>query len=372
MALLMAHLMYQGSANVAPDEHLSLIKSTGGTNNYGVGLDFAEFSSNLPANQLDLALFLEADRMRGLEITPEGLEAARSLALQQHAGQLNSAYGRVNTRLLGLLFANPVNQRVLPYSKVEELKQITAQNAAKFHDDYYVPSNAAIALVGDFDANSARERIKHYFGDVPKRQPASAPDMSERDTPLDKREVVSDPMARVPLLILAWRAPAMGHPDWFPLQTLAEVLGANEASRLPASLVKGAGVASSVSANIENSSGPNFFTVILNAVPGKDQAQIEALCNQEIERIASEGVPDKELERVRMSAIRSRGLNLVSTLVRSVMVGRLEASIGNPEAVNQWEDGEQHLSSAELSRVAKRYLTPANRVVLAVQPGGGK
>jgi predicted Zn-dependent peptidase len=372
MALLMAHLMYQGSANVAPDEHLSLIKSTGGTNNYGVGLDFAEFSSNLPANQLDLALFLEADRMRGIEITPEGLEAARSLALQQHAGQLNTPYGRVSTRLLSLLFANPVNQRVLPYSNVGELSQITAQDAAKFHSDYYVPSNAAIALVGDFDATIARERVKHYFGDVPKRQSAPAPDMREPDTPLDKREVVSDPIARVPLLILAWRAPAMGHPDWFPLQTLAEVLGANEASRLPASLVKGAGVASSVSANIENSSGPNFFTVILTAVPGKDQAQIEALCNREIERIANEGVPDKELERVRMSAIRSRGLNLVSTLVRSVMLARLEASIGNPEAVNQWEDGEQHLSSDVLRRVAKRYLTPANRVVLTGMPGGAQ
>jgi predicted Zn-dependent peptidase len=265
-----------------------------------------------------------------------------------------------------------VNERVLPYSNVGELSQITAQDAAKFHSDYYVPSNAAIALVGDFDANTVRERIKHYFGNVPKRQPAPAPDIREPDTPLDKREIVSDPIARVPLLILAWRAPAMGHPDWFPLQTLAEVLGANEASRLPDSLVKGAGVASSVSANIENSSGPNFFTVILTAVPGKDQAQIEALCNQEIERIVSEGVPDKELERVRMSAIRSRGLNLVSTLVRSVMLARLEASMGTPEAVNQWEDGEQHLSSDVLRRVAKRYLTPANRVVLTVMPGGAQ
>ena len=184
--------------------------------------------------------------------------------------------------------------------------------------------------------------------------------------------MVSDQTARVPLLIFGWRAPAVSHPDWFPLQALAEVLGANEASRLPSSLVKGAGVASSVSANVEDSSGPNFFTVILTAVPGKDQTQIEALCNREIERIANEGVPDKELERVRMDAMRSRGLTLVSTQVRSVMLARLEASAGNPETVNQWEDSEQHLSSDELRRVAKRYLTPANRVVLTVLPGGGK
>jgi zinc protease len=370
MALLMAHLMYQGSTNVARDEHLSLIKRSGGVNSYGVNLNLAEFAVGLPANQLDLALFLEADRMRGLEITPEGFDAARSLALEQHAAQLNSPYGRAGSRLIGLLFTNPVNQRVLPYANVEELGRITLADAVAFHDSYYVPSNAAMALVGDFDPKTARERIRHYFGDVPTRHAAPAPDMHEPDIALDKREVISDPLARVPLMILAWRAPPMGDPDWFPLQSLSEVLGANEASRLPATLVKGAGVASSVSAGLEDSPGPNFLTIIVTAVAGKDRSQIESLCNQEIERVAREGVPDTELERVRMNALRTRALTLVSSMARSVTLARLEAFFANPAALNQWEDKERRLSSDTLRRVAARYLTPANRVELTILPGG--
>jgi serine/threonine protein kinase len=368
MALLMAHLMYQGSANVAPDEHLSLIKGTGGYNSYGVSLDFSEFSANLPANQLDLALFLEADRMRSLDITSAGVEAARSLALEQHAGQLNSAYGRVNSRLFELLFTNPVNQRMLPYSHVEELATITPQDASAFYNANYVPSNAALALVGDFDPKTARERITHYFGDIPRRQSAPAPDLSEPNTVPNSRQVAIDPLARVPLLILAWRAPGMGDPDWFPLQSLAEVLGANEVSRLPISLVKGAGVASRVSANIENSPGPNFFTVIVNGLPGKDPSQIEGLCDREIARIVKDGVPEEELNRVRMDALRSRALTLVPTLVRSIMLAQLLGAGRNPEGVNQWEDGEHHLSSDVLRRVAQHYLTQANRVTLTVLP----
>ena len=108
----------------------------------------------------------------------------------------------------------------------------------------------------------------------------------------------------------------------------------------------------------------------MTAVPGKDPAQIEGLCNQEIERIVREGVSDEELERVRMAAIRNRALTLVSTDVRSVMLARLEAYTGHPDEINKWEDDEHHLSSASLQRVAKRYLTPANRVVVRVTPAG--
>jgi zinc protease len=169
-------------------------------------------------------------------------------------------------------------------------------------------------------------------------------------------------------MILGWRAPGVGDPDWNLLDSLGHLLGGGEGSRLTQSLVKGAGVASSATANVENSPGQNFFTIVVTAVPGKDQAQIEDMCDREIARIAKEGVPDTELDRLRMSEIKNHALMLVSTMVRSVMLARLKASVGYAEALNRWEDGERKLTSDALGHVAQRYLNPANRVTLTVLP----
>ena len=245
LPLMAAHLMYQGSANVASGEHTNLIERAGGKSSYGITYDYSNFSATLPANQLDLALFLEADRMRVLEITQTGLDAVRSIVHEQRAERENAPYGRALLHLPEVLFTNFVN-RQSAFGSAEEVKSATVEDAATFHNTFYTPSNAELILVGDFDPKVAGERIRHYFGDIPARAAPPALDSHEPQGAMERRETVVDPNVHVPVVLLTWRAPSLIDPDWFAIRRLLQVLNANDASRLPASLVKGAGIASGI------------------------------------------------------------------------------------------------------------------------------
>ena len=166
LALLAAHLMQQGSANVAPDEDQGLVEGAGGDHTYGIEPDFSYFSSTLPANQLDMALFLEADRMRALEITPAGLDVARSYVFEQIAGQQNQPYARALDRMIQMCFTDPADRRHV-WGSDEELSNVTVEEASNFYKTYYMPSNAVLILAGDFDPKRARAAIERQFGDIP-------------------------------------------------------------------------------------------------------------------------------------------------------------------------------------------------------------
>lgn len=369
LALLMAHLMYQGSANVASGEHFSLVKRAGGHNEYGITPDSTHFVTTLPSNQLDLALFLEADRMRSLNITPSGVNAVRSYVLEQRADRENSPYGHAILRIPELAFSNFVNQQYA-FGSVEDVKATRVEDAAKFYSTYYVPSNASLILVGDFEPKIARERIRHYFESIPARTAPPPPDTREPETITEKRQTMTDPSARVPVVVLAWRVPALLHSDWFAVKRLSQLLNANDASRLPASLVKAAGVASGIEDYLGNSGGPNLFWIALISVPGKDLTQLENLCLQEIERIGRKGVPPDEMDRLRTQALRRRALQLVSTASRASTFVEIFSAGAGPELINHWEDRERQISSEDLRRVIRQYINPEHRTVLTVTPAG--
>src|SRR5262249_26671787 len=162
----------------AAGEDQGLISEVGGNHSYGLLPDLAFFTSTVPANQLELALFLEADRMRSLEITPTGLEAARGIVQGQYGAELNRPYGRAVRRMVELAYSNPVNQHAF-FGRPEDVQAFTTDDAVQFYKTYYRPSNASIALVGDFDPVKARERIKHYFEEIPDVKAPPVPNMNE-------------------------------------------------------------------------------------------------------------------------------------------------------------------------------------------------
>src|SRR5580698_4166021 len=255
---MVQHIMYQGSPNTARGEYKDLIVATGGTLNGETISSASIFSATLPANQLELALFLEADRMRGLAITEEGLNAARSEVLEERAGAMNTGYAIARFQFEVLAYDSFVNQQS-GYGTIEELNRITVNEARQFYQTYYTPSNAGLALVGDFDSAKARERIKHYFESIPARPAPPEPDLREPGRTAEKRETVSEPGIPNPLILMAWQVPQGMDPDWFALKGLGDVLGGTGGSRLQNSLVKTAGVAITASVSLEASAGPNLL-----------------------------------------------------------------------------------------------------------------
>jgi zinc protease len=369
LAHLVQHVMYEGSPNVARGEYQDLIGATGGNSNGDIISSASLFRTTLPANQLELALFLEADRMRGLVITQEGLNAARSAVLQERAAAMNTGYATARFQFEALAYDNFVNQQT-GYGTIEELNRATVDEARRFYQAYYMPSNAGLALVGDFDSAKAREQVKHYFESIPARPAPPAPDLREPGRTAEKRETAGEPGIPNTLIFMAWQVPQGMDPDWFALKGLGDVLGGTGASRLMNSLVKTAGVASSVSVGLEASAGPNLLIVQVLVAPGKDPAQAERMVYDEIDRVARDGVPKEEVERVTTDYLRKRTFALVTTSARALVFDEFLTIYGGLEAVNGWERQVRRIGSDDLKRVARKYLTPANRTVMIVTPGG--
>jgi predicted Zn-dependent peptidase len=369
LAHLVQHVMYQGSPNVARGEYKDLIGATGGNLNGDTISSASVFWTTLPANQLELALFLEADRMRGLTLTQEGLNAARSEVLQERAAAMNTGYATARFQFEALAYDSFVNQQT-GFGTIEELNRATVDEVRQFYQTYYTPSNAGLALVGDFDSAKAREQVKHYFESIPARPAPPEPDLRERGRTAEKRETVGEPGIPNTLIIMAWQVPQGMDPDWFALKGLGDVLGGNGASRLQNSLVKTAGVATTATVGVEASAGPNLLIVQVLVAPGKEPAQAERMVYQEIDRVAREGVPKEEVERVATDYLRKRTFALVTTAARAQVFDEFLTIYGGLEAVNGWERRVRRIGSDDLKRVARKYLTPANRTVMIVVPGG--
>jgi predicted Zn-dependent peptidase/predicted Ser/Thr protein kinase len=369
---VVSHLMFQGSANVAPGEHFSLIQSVGGQANDTNFMDSDVFWTTLPANQLELGLFLEADRMGALEITPEGLDDARNTLIEEYRTRVTSSlYGSAHQTLRELVFSNPRNRRGL-YGNPDAVKTVTVDEARGYYQAYYVPSNVGLALVGDFDPKQARTRIEHYFGSIPARPAPPAPDLREPERKAEVRKIIAGTNSDTTTVMVAWCVPPPSDLDWIVLYAIANLLNGNEASRLTTSLVKGSGVATAVTAQIDQDSGSNLFVISSVAAPGKEPSQVETAVLQEIDRIAREGVPQDEMERLFTDMSRGRVFSLVTTMSRGFALAKLLAVQNYPEGINNWESKLHSITNESLRRVIAKYFTPANRTVLYVVPPGAE
>ena len=370
IAHLAEHAMFQGSANVAQGELVSVVSNAGGSINAYTNPDTSVFLDHLPANQLEMGVFLEADRMRALELTPDGLATARGVFLQELNAQLSRPASKYLSRLDEMSFDNFANRRS-DWASVEQVGRVTVDDLQNYHRAYFTPRNAALVLVGDFDGAKARALIRKYFEAIPGRSAPPRPDVREPGRSAEMRATVTDGAAQFPMLFVSWKMPARNDADWIAAQRLADVLGADDAARLNTSLVKDAGVASSVSVLIDNSAGPNLLKVSAVVAAGKDPAQVEQMIYAEIDRIAKDGVPPQELQRLMTDARRQHAFDLVSTSRRAVEIATWIATYGSADGINDWERRNSQVSSDDVRRIAQQRLAPSNRTVLLVLPPAG-
>jgi serine/threonine protein kinase len=371
LAHLVQHAVYEGFPNVARGEYADLIAEAGGNTNGTTTSDISYFWTSLAANQLDLALFLESDRMRSLELTQDGLEAARASVIEERSSHLGNPYAVMLDGFGSVAFDNFRNQQS-GFVTPAEYQRFTLDDVRSFYQSYYVPANAAIALVGDFDPAKARERIQHYFGSIPKRSAPAMPDIHEPVRSAERRETIAGPGIPATVVVGVWQAPAATDPDWFVLKRVAEVLGGNSAARWTNLLMKTAGVAAGVNVGLDSSAGPNLLTASVTLAPGKDPAQIVPLMDQDLETIARDGIPRDEMERNETNALRRRAFQLVTTLARSQVFAQFLGSYRQVDAVNDWERAERSVTNDDVKRITKKYLVPARRIIVTVMPGEKK
>src|SRR5689334_14442154 len=205
-AHLFEHMMFKGSENVGSGEHFLLVFNNGGTMNGTTNEDRTNYFEALPANQLDLALFLEADRMKSLAITKDNLDNQRNAVQEERRlGVDNVPYGKLEEVLPGLAYQNFAYKHSV-IGSMADLSAATVQDVADFFKMYYAPNNATLVLVGDFNPTAALAKIRSDFESIPRQPDPPAVDMTEPVQKAERRATVDDELARAPRVDLAYKA----------------------------------------------------------------------------------------------------------------------------------------------------------------------
>jgi zinc protease len=367
-AHLFEHLMFKGSENVADGELAGLIENNGGSHNGQTDKDHTLYFEQVPANQLDMVLFLEADRMRAPAITQENVNNQREAVKEERRLRMdNQPYGKTSEVIGELLFENFANEHSI-IGSMADLDAASLEDFANFFKTYYAPNNAVLAIAGDVDAKVAVEKARKYFESIPSGPPAPALDTTEPVQKEERRQVVNDPLARLPLVDVAYQIPGGINPDMDALSALATVMGSGRSSRLYESLVRQQQAAVQAGAGVVAAKGPTFMYLEGMAGPGKDPAAVEKAIYAEIEKIQTGPIQEWELDKARNAARRSLVGSLGSSLQRAILLVRYTVFYNDPAIINTRYERIASLKIEDLQRVARQYLVPANRAVVITVP----
>jgi zinc protease len=367
-AHLFEHMMFQGSANVGKGEHFILVLNNGGSANGTTNSDRTNYFQTLPANQLELGIFLEADRMRSLNINQANLDNQRhTVQEERRQGVDNRPYGRTYEAVIGTAYDNfPYKHSTI--GSMEDLNAATVKDVAEFFRTYYAPNNAVLSLVGAFKSEAAMALIKKYFENIPSQPPPPAPDVAEPEQQAERRKTIEDAFAQTPRLDIVYKIPSGNTPDSYALQVLGQVLSGGLSSRLYQKFVKGKELALSISAGPDERRGPSLFWVSVMPRPGISLDEIEKLVYEELERTKTEAVMDWEIEKVRTQVRGQRAQSFYSTRSRANTLGHYAVYYNDPGLINSVQEKIFKVSKDDLRRVANNYLKESNRTVVTTLP----
>jgi zinc protease len=367
-AHLFEHMMFQGSEKVGKGEHFILVQTYGGRSNGTTNADRTNYFETLPANQLELGLFLEADRMRSLAVNQANLDNQRHAVQEERRLRVdNQPYGQTYELVIETAYDNFAYKHST-IGSMADLNAATLDDATSFFKAYYSPSNAVLSLVGDFKTEEALGKVKKYFEEIPARPLRPAADISEPEQKGERRRTIEDTFAQRPRIDIVYKIPPGNTRDWLALEVLGRVLMSGRSSRLYQKLVKEKEVVVAVSGGAEEQRGPSLFWLVVTARGGKELAEIERLVDEEIGRVENEPVAQWEMEKARMQWRSRHAEQLHSTQSRAARLGHDAVYYDDPSLLNTLEERIGRVTADDLRRVARSYLRKSNRTVVVTLP----
>jgi zinc protease len=373
-AHLFEHMMFQGSQNVGKGEHMLLIQNNGGTMNGTTNQDRTNYFETVPANQLEMALYLEADRMRALDISQTNLDNQRAVVQEEKRQSYdNQPYGLMGQTVDELAYSSFAYKHTT-IGSMEDLNAATLDDVRSFFKTYYAPNNACMAVVGDFNEGAAKKLIEKYFGGIP-QQPSPPPaDVAEQPLSGEKRKVISDKLARLTRMEVAYKTVSGDNPDSYALQVLGSILSSGRTGRLYSAIVEKQ-LALNATANGFPGRGPGLFSFSATLPPNGNADTVEQAWDTEVARIQKEGVSDDEIQKAKTQA-RARlvigggrfGGSLESVLGRANALSQNAVFFNDPNRINTQLPRLQAVTAADVKRVANQYLKKANRVIVVDEP----
>ena len=363
-AHLFEHMMFKGSENVGSGEHFTLVFNNGGTMNGTTNEDRTNYFEALPANQLDLAIFLEADRMKSLAITKENLDNQRNAVQEERRlGVDNVAYGKSSEVLQDLLYDNFAYKHSV-IGSMDDLNAASVQDVSDFFKTYYAPNNAVLTLVGDFKTEEAIARVRQNFEGIARQPNPPSVDMNEPEQTAERRATVEDALARLPQVDIAFKTVAGNTPDFYALQVLSSALQSGQSSRLYQKLVKEKEMATGVGGFADEKRGTGALYISATYKPNVKTEDVEVVIYDEIERIKREGIADWEVQKAKNATRRNYIGGLLSSLSRANSIGQYAVYYNDPNLINTRLDKVNAVTKEDVMRVANKYLKPANRTVV--------
>ncbi len=367
-AHLFEHMMFKGSKNVEPEGHPSWISSIGGQSNAYTNEDATVFWETVPAQYLPLVLWLEADRLATLRIEEDVFRTEREVVKEERRMRIdNQPYGRMNELIYNQAFT------VHPYKhptigSMKDLEAASIEDVRDFFRTYYVPNNATIVIVGDFVTKDAQEMVTRYFGRIPKSVRPVPRDIPKEPPQTKERRVTIEENWPLPAVVVAHHITFDGDPDSYPLHIASKVLSDGQSSRIQRKLVyeKGLALAAFGGGNIIED--PNLFYAVAIVQPGHTTEQaIDALI-AELDGLRTAPITPGELQQAKNQFARDYIFGRESNKDKAGQLGHAAVIHNDIKTADGEFDIFMNITQADVQRVARKYFTPENRLVITITP----
>jgi zinc protease len=373
VAHVLEHMMFKGTKQVKAGQFSRLIAAAGGKENAFTSTDYTCYFQQLEKSHLPLSFKLEADRMANLQLTDEEFAKEIKVVMEERRWRTDDKpQSKVNEAFQGAVYrAHPYSRPVIGF--MNDLENMTADDAREWYNNWYAPNNATLVVVGDVKAEEVYKLAKQHFGKLkPKVLPVRKPQVEPQQ--IGARRVVVKAPAKLPYLLMGYHVPALTNPDtdWEPyaLEVLAGVLSGNPAARLNQRLVRESKLAIDASAGYDLMARGRQSIFALDATPseGKTVADVEAALIEQIENIKESGVTAEELERVKAGVIAADVYKRDSMFYQGMQIGTIETIGFSWKILEDYPNKLRAVTPEQVQAVAKKYLLKDNLTVATLDP----
>ena len=377
-AHLFEHMMFQGSENLGKMEFIKLVQTNGGVLNGSTRFDFTNYFEIMPSHKLETALWAEADRMRGLDITQENLTNQQGVVKNEvKVNVLNQPYGGFPwLDMPQYANENWYNAHNF-YGDLEDLDSANLEDVATFFDTYYSPNNAVLTIVGDFNRADAKTWVEQYFADIPASDLPEKPDISEPRQTQEKRFTKEDKLANKPAIAVAYKMPERNSPEYYAMGLIDQLLLQGSDSKLYQRLVQEKGYTGNVSGGINylgnmfNYNGPMLWMADLIHDAEISPDSIIHQVDQAVAELNSVSQEELDLAIVKMRSDLYDNLSELYGFGTADLLASFALFDDNPSRINTLEDEFKKITPEVVKRTVDEYLRPTNRTILLIEPKAG-
>lgn len=362
------HLMFEGSENIDRGQYMNIIQSRGGTLNAYTSNDITYYYELLPSNELELALYMESERMLHSKVDLTGVETQREVVKEERRQRYeNQPYGTILPETLVRAYQVHPYQWA-PIGSMDHLNAATIEEFQQFYKDFYVPNNATLTIAGDIDYETTESLVRNYFSEIPKgSKEIYRPNIVEPKKTAEIRDVIYDNI-QIPAVIQAYNLPPRNHPDSYALSMLSTYLTGGNSSLMTKELVdkqQKALVVAAIPLELEDGGVFLMYGITNMGVEPKD---LEAEVDKLIKQVQDQGISDEEFTKLKN--IMENNIVSGNSTIAGIAENLAEAKViyGNTNYINQVMDAYSKVTKADIQRVAKEYMDLTGRVVLYYLP----